>query len=353
MAEAVFKVRNVWKAFGRHVVLRNVTLDIAGGEILGIIGPSGSGKTTLLNTLVGFLTPSRGDVLYRVLSHDGFKATVSYRSVFAHRNEVKALYGFASQEPSFYKALTVKENLEYFGSLYNLSHAAISANVNTLLGLMDLKAAKGRLAAKLSGGMERRLDIACSLMHDPEILILDEPTANLDPMLRHHIWELVRKINRKGTTVLLCSHHLSDLEDLCSRVGIIAEGRLVALDSPTTLKNTFAKSDVITVDSYPGEYDRVLERVRADLIRHHTQRGTSLVVTTESAVRLLPPLLAAFKAAGEHIVDLSVAKPDLEDVFEQAVARKPASPSAPSSPSTPPPSGKDGGAERFEILTHP
>lgn len=368
MAEQVFKIRNISKAFGRQLVLHNITLDVQAGEILGIIGPSGSGKTTLLNVIIGFETPQRGDVLYRVAYHDGFKASAVYRSVFAHRADVKPIYGFASQSPSFYPSLTVKENLEYFGALYNLAPEARRANVETLLSLMDLKGHRNLLAGNLSGGMERRLDIACSLMHDPDVLILDEPTADLDPVLRAHIWELVRKINKKGTTILMCSHHLTELEFLCSRIGILREGRLLDVDSPAALKAKFSNADMIALESYPGDYVRLMGALSGPHVRAKSVKGTELVVQTDAAIKVLPDLLAAATACHEHIIDIRIAKPTLDDVFITAVQRPapkgsasaslapvaagPGQPGPGAPPSAPAQDAKGAGHDKIEILTH-
>ncbi len=358
MPEAVFKLRNVSKTFGKHLVLQNITLDIFAGEILGIIGPSGSGKTTLLNVLIGFLTPERGDVLYRTATHDGFSQSAIYRSVFAHRNEVKAVYGFAAQTPSFYAALTVRENLDYFGSLYNLTPEARHANVATLLSLMELKAFRNLAAGHLSGGMERRLDIACSLMHDPDVLILDEPTADLDPVLRGHIWELIRKINKKGTTIVLCSHHLTDLDALCSRIGILRDGRLLAVDTPTALKATFSNADLVTLETYPGDYKRILDLLNSPHIRAKAVKGAELHLTADAAIKVLPDLLKAAAQCREHLIDLRITKPTLDDVFITALKRPdPAARPASRPAQGPPPEERPAGpasaeSGKIEILTH-
>jgi ABC-2 type transport system ATP-binding protein len=220
--DTVFLVRNITKRYGAREVLSGVSFQVKKGEILGFIGASGAGKTSLLHMLVGFIPSSTGDILFHAYTPKG---VIEY-NVLAHHHVVNRSYGFASQQPSFYEKLTVLENLHYFGTMYNLSRDAITKNAEVLLKLMELKASSHLLAQHLSGGMKRRLDIACALIHNPPVLILDEPTADLDPVLRSHIWEVIKRINARGTTVILSSHHLNELDTLCSRIGIIKDGKL-------------------------------------------------------------------------------------------------------------------------------
>jgi ABC-2 type transport system ATP-binding protein len=180
-----------------------------------------------------------------------------YKSVYDQQKLVKRIYGFASQVPSFYDELTPNENLEYFGMLYNLDKHTIRSNKKILLDLMELEHAADIPSKNLSGGMERRLDIACALMHDPDVLILDEPTADLDPVLRGHIWDLMRKLNKKGTTIILSSHHLSELEELCDRVIIIKNGQIIAQGNPESLKKKFVTEQEIIVQTEPGDYQTI------------------------------------------------------------------------------------------------
>lgn len=310
MGEPLCKLRNVTKIFGKNVVLSNVSLDVFPGEIFGVIGASGSGKTTLLNTIVGFHRPDKGDVLFRTNA----KGNVSFHSVFKMRNRVKRLYGFASQMPSFYTKLTVAENLSYFGSLYGLSPGAVKRNAASLLSLMDLGEAKDILAENLSGGMERRLDIACALVHNPDILILDEPTADLDPFLREHINLLVKTINKRGTTVIVASHHLEDMEHLATRVALLAAGRVLDTGTPDELRRKHTDEVRIVLESYPGEYKAVLMRMKAKTVTT-TISGTVLTIRTRHVQQTTAELMTALALEKEAVLSLCIIEPTLEDVF--------------------------------------
>jgi ABC-2 type transport system ATP-binding protein len=315
MTEPIFKIEHITKRFGDHLVLNDISFDIRKGEIFGIIGASGSGKTTLLNTLIGFIRPDTGDILFRFEHLLDFQKAMTFRSVFKKQESVKRVYGFAAQVPSFYDNLTVRENLEYFGSLYNLSKDAIKTNVETLLNLMDLKNSEDILSSHLSGGMERRLDIACSLIHDPAILVLDEPTADLDPVLREHIWTLIKKINKKGTTIILASHHLSELEDLCSRIAIVKKGKLIDVASPDAIKNKYSKIQEIHLETYPGHYEKILKALQKKKIKNCERKGSEIVISSHKPQSVFLQLFPLLKQLKEEVVDLKVGKPSLDEIF--------------------------------------
>jgi ABC-2 type transport system ATP-binding protein len=315
MPEPIFRIKGVTKVFGHKTILKDISLDVNHGEIFGIIGASGSGKTTLLNIMIGFLKPNTGDVLFRQDHLLDLKKAYVFRSVFQKPEDVKKIYGFASQAPSFYGSLTVKENLVYFGSLYNLTKDAIATNVETLLNLMGLKNSEHLLAKNLSGGMERRLDIACSLIHDPKLLILDEPTADLDPVLRNHIWELVKKVNKKGTTIIIASHHLNEIEALCDRIAILRDTRLVDVGSPDKVKMRFTRKQEILVQCYPGNYEKIIAGLKHKKITEAEKRGGEMVIHTKMPKKVLEELLHILDELNEQLVDIRVSKPSLDDIF--------------------------------------
>lgn len=310
----LFKITNLGKAFGDHVVLNNINLDIKQGEIFGVIGKSGSGKTTLLSILIGFIRPDIGDVKFREEHLIEYKGDEAFISVIKKGSNIKKLCGFAAQIPSFYPELTVKENLEYFGSLHGLTKEALKINLTTLLKLMDLEEYKNLRAANLSGGMERRLDIACSLIHDPKILILDEPTADLDPLLRNQIWNLIKKVNKKGTTIIIASHHLEEIEVLCNRIGILHEGSVMSVGTMSEIKDKFSPNIEIQLHSFPGDYKEISNIKHQDIISSEIT-DTSLIIYTAKPEKVLYDLLDRMESLKEKLVDIRVKKPSLDEIF--------------------------------------
>lgn len=229
MPKTIMQLQNVSKRYGNRLILNNVNLDIYQGEILSIIGENGSGKTTLLKMIIGFLHPDSGKILYNSID------------ISNNQKAISKDFGFATQENSFYPNLTAKENLEYFGGLYNLSKQDIEYNIKIILNLVKLTDSQDFLAKHLSTGMQRRLDIACSLINNPRILILDEPTEDLDIFLRKEMLELVKKINARGTTIILTSHLLSEIELVTDRIAILANKTIAKIGSLSTLKSLAKK----------------------------------------------------------------------------------------------------------------
>jgi ABC-2 type transport system ATP-binding protein len=319
MAMPVYKIKGVSKVFDKRVVLDNIDIDVEGGEILGLIGASGSGKTTLLNIMIGFLKPEAGEVTFRsehLLDTDS--ESKGFKSVYKETDNLKKIIGMAAQVPSFYNTLTVLENLQYFGALYSLSPEVMKSNITTLINLMDLQGSENKLAKNLSGGMQRRLDMACAMIHDPKILILDEPTADLDPLLRNHIWRLVRKINKRGTTIILASHHLSELETLCSRIAILKEGKLLAIGTPNEIKQRFSQNEEIHLETFPGNYEEIAHIKSSEVAKHIAKiedKGTKLVIYTSKPEMVLNALMKRLEDLKETIVDLKVTRPSLDEIF--------------------------------------
>ncbi len=323
MASIVIKLNDVTKRFGKQTILNRVNLQIRSGEIFGIIGLSGSGKTTLLNTMIGFLEPEGGDVLFK-LEHllDYRDDAISYRSVFKNENDVKKTFGFAAQTPSFYSKLSSLENLEYFGNLYNLSKDVRKTNAEILLQLMGIYESRHLAAGKLSGGMQKRLDIACALIHDPKVLILDEPTADLDPILRKQMWYLINQINEKGTTIVLSSHFLDELELLCDRVGILYNGTIIKAGTPNEIKNFYSKEEEIKLETSPGKYSKIIAELKKNkdlLIKRMAVQDNKLLIYTQKAERSLHHVLHLLEQENEILIDVVVEKPTLQEVLEKLI----------------------------------
>ncbi len=313
--DVILRAHGLSKSFDEHHILSNLDFDVRSGEIFGIIGMSGAGKTTLLNLLVGFLTPDQGDVVMALPNG-------TTQSVFKNTHLIRQHIGFSTQTPSFYSKLTVRENLEHFGHLYHLAEPDLTRRCSALMDLVGLKEARDVIAAKLSGGMQKRLDIACALLHDPSILVLDEPTADLDPILRKQFWDLIRQINQKGTTILLASHFLAEIELLCSRIAILKNKTIVELGTAEELRNIYSKNYEIYLSTKSQDYSRLLLELekRKRYFVKVTQQAGEIVIETPVPEHLLPFLASYIEKQGD-IQGLHVERPTLGKVFEAVVKR--------------------------------
>ena len=288
--DSVLLLQGVSKSFAKKV-LDNISLEVKGGEILGLVGPSGCGKTTLLKLLVGYYMPDQGDVVLK-LGEESF-------SVSKDPNSVKSLVGFATQDASIYPGLSVFENLMYFVSLNGVVSSDRFQRCTELLKLVRLSNSKDVLAKDLSGGMQKRLDIACALSNNPKILLLDEPTADLDPVLRKEFWELVKDINKRNTTVIIASHFVSEIEYLCDRIAVISDAKLLFVGAPSALANV---SCDVFFESLNKNYDAILAKLS---VPHKVVRkGSELVLRSSDPAKLVVALANACQAAGDTVIRL-------------------------------------------------
>jgi ABC-2 type transport system ATP-binding protein len=323
--EAIIKLSDITVSYGKHIVFDEASVDIFEGDLFGVVGLSGSGKTTLLNTIIGFIDPIDGDVLFRLKSMRKGQETLEYVPIRKNLLKVRKLFGFAAQEPSFYMKLTVRENLDYFASMYGLKKHVRANNIKTVLELVGLERYQNLLSDQLSGGMKKRLDIACSLIQNPEVLILDEPTSDLDPLLRMEMWDLIKKINKKGTTIIISSHFLNEMEKLCSRIGIINNKKIDLVGTPDYIRGLYTKDEEIHVETVPGNYEEIIRQIHKTeglKISNILNKGHELVIYTQEPVEVLYTLLHLIKKHKEHLVDISVTRPSLSEVFESLLKGK-------------------------------
>jgi ABC-2 type transport system ATP-binding protein len=303
------RINNVSKQFGSKKILNNVSLDIGSGEIFGIIGLSGTGKTTLLNIMIGFMSPDEGDVL---LQSDAKKY-----SVFNQKHIAQKMFGFSAQDASFYQELTVEENLHHFASLYGLQRKVRKSRARKMANLIGLEESLHKLSKNLSGGMQKRLDIGCALMHNPEVLILDEPTSNLDPIIRKQIWGLIRDINKTGTTIIIASHFLDEIEHISHRIGILRHHRLLEVGTPNELRSIYSKNYEIRLQTISGNYKKIVAKLRKNKnMRKIERQGTSVVIHTPHPAQALDDILHVVMHANESIQNVTVSKPSVKELFE-------------------------------------
>ncbi|MEM1582680.1 MAG: ATP-binding cassette domain-containing protein [Candidatus Bathyarchaeia archaeon] len=214
---------NVTKRFEDVVAVDYVSLYVEKGELFGLLGPNGAGKTTTINILSGLLKPTSG------------YAIVGGYNVQKENAKVREVIGVCPQETAIYPYLTGAENIELFGNLYALDKNTLSKRKDMLLERMELTQDAKRRVEKYSGGMKRRLSLILALIHDPQIVFLDEPTIGMDPQSRRAVWDFMRELKNEGKTIFLTTHYMEEAEELCDRVGIIDHGKIIALDTPGEL----------------------------------------------------------------------------------------------------------------------
>jgi ABC-2 type transport system ATP-binding protein len=264
----VLYIENLCKSYGDRQVLQNLTLHIPPGEIYGLLGPNGAGKTTTINTICNLLKADSGTI------------TINHQPV---SDATKSLIGIAPQENLLYKTLTCAENLHFFARIYGLSKRQRQQHVHTCLDAVNLLD-RGRCPVEtLSGGMQRRLNIAVALVHQPKLVILDEPTTGLDIEARYEIWDLIRRLQRQGLTILLTTHLLDEAERLCQRIGILKGGQIIAEGNLDTLRQRIPAQEIVIIQTQ--EEERAIARA-TELGFTHRRYGNDLAFWLPEALDL-------------------------------------------------------------------
>jgi ABC-2 type transport system ATP-binding protein len=293
--------------YGDLAAVQDVSLRVPAGTILGVIGPSGSGKTTLIRMLTGTLPPTEGDL--EVLGEHPRK----------FRRQTRERLGYMPQHFVLYDELTASENLSFVASLFGLMWPKRGRSVKRLLMLLELWDARKRRARQLSGGMQRRLELACALVHDPVLLFVDEPTAGLDPLLRQKIWTEFRRLRDTGRTLVVTTQVVSEAE-YCDRVAVLSQGRLIALAPPEELRRLASGGEVIQIRTSATFDGSILEGLSG--VRRIRQRAPrEILVIADDAATATPRVVEAIQAAGGNVEASSEFRPTFDEVFSTLVTR--------------------------------
>lgn len=231
----MLKIRNVNKNFGRIAALRDVNLDIAEGEFFALLGPNGAGKSTLMDIIVGYTKADSGSI------------TVKGEMMGYEALDMRKMIGYIPQEISLYQELTATENLVIFGNLYNISGNELNTQIEKVLDLVKLSDRAKDKVKTFSGGMKRRLNLAASILHNPSLILCDEPTVGVDPQSRNAIFEMLQQLNKSGITILYTTHYMEEAERLCSKIAIIDNGSIVADGTLSALLNKLEKRNSIKI----------------------------------------------------------------------------------------------------------
>jgi ABC-2 type transport system ATP-binding protein len=305
MSEYTIEAVSLTKRFDDFTAVDSVSFGVKQGEVYGWLGPNGAGKTTTIRMLLGLLRITEGQA--RVLGYD--PATQA--------KEMQAHVGYMSQIFTLYNDLTARENLRFYGQAYGLSRAALRRRQAEILEMAGLQGRENALTANLSGGWKQRLALGCAIVHKPQVLFLDEPTAGVDPISRRRFWDLIYDMAKRGVTIMVTTHYMDEAE-LCQRVGFISEGRLIALDSPEQLKQTQMRGQVLEISC--SDPTLAISALRAmGVFEEVALYGALIHAVTADAKALKPQITRVLRDAGVRIRTMDVIAPSLEDVFISSI----------------------------------
>jgi ABC-2 type transport system ATP-binding protein len=299
----VIEVENLRKSYGDLLAVDDVSFNAEPGEIFGLLGPNGAGKTTSIGCISGLLKPSEGRI--RVMGHD----------VVRDSRASRAKLGVVPQELALYEDLSARENLMYWGSAYGWGGQQLNDRVAEVLDLAGLSDRSKEPVKKYSGGMKRRLNFACGIVHEPAVLLLDEPTVGVDPQSRVRLTDLVERLKQNGTCILYTTHYMEEAEDICDRLAIIDHGRIIAAGTLSELRSMLGERDLLRLS---GTFDA--PSVRESLSRMESLELIHLdddliTMAVPQASRHLPAILRALSEAGAEIRETTFTQPSLESLF--------------------------------------
>jgi ABC-2 type transport system ATP-binding protein len=300
-------MQDVAKQFGDDVAVESLSLQVAPGTILGIIGPSGAGKTTSVRMLTGALAPTKGRI--RVLGEDPRR----------FRRQTRERIGYMPQQFTLYPDLTARENVDFVASLFGILWRTRHRRTREVLELVDLWHVRGRRAGALSGGMQRRLELAAALVHSPDLMFLDEPTAGIDPLLRGRIWDELHRLRDAGRTLLVTTQYVNEAES-CDSVALIAGGRLIALAPPDELRRLAAGGDTVEVET-TGRFDGAVLASLPIVRRVEQIDPRHLRITVDDAAVALPDVMEAVGERGGEVASAREVRPSFDTIFATLVER--------------------------------
>jgi ABC-2 type transport system ATP-binding protein len=309
MTEKAIQVQNLHKAFGETKAVAGVSFSVEKGEIFSLLGPNGAGKTTTISMLSCLLRPDEGDAV--ILGHSVRKDPMG----------VKSVLGVVPQEIALYEDLSARENLTFWGKMYGLRGAALKSRVDEILETIGLTDRAKDYIKKYSGGMKRRVNIGIALLHKPQVIYMDEPTAGIDPQSRRSILDSVLKLKDEGTTVLYTTHYMEEAQELSDHIAIMDHGSLIASGTHEELVKIVGAMDRITV-TINTESVRVMEAWKAVKgVKQVTAEDGTLIILADDSNRVLPRLFETAATNGVRITSVAIQEPNLETVFLHLTGR--------------------------------
>lgn len=297
----VLTVNNLVKRYGKQLAVSDIEFAVEQGEIFGLLGPNGAGKSTTLNIITGLIKKDKGTI------------TVLGKDLDRNLTACKYDMGVVPQELAIYEDLSAAQNVSFFGSLYGLKGKELAEQVDKTLAFVGLSDKKNAKAKTFSGGMKRRLNIACGLVARPKILFLDEPTVGIDPQSRNHILESIKQLNQQGMTIIYTTHYMEEAEELCDRIAIMDLGQIVAQGSLDELKNLVVEHWFIKLKLNPEIPEDDIRRIPG--VERLVWVGEQWILTCQNKGTQLRDLIDLFIKHNHMVEELRVEEPNLEDIF--------------------------------------
>lgn len=306
----IVEIKNLVKRYKDFIAVDNLSLSIKEGEIFGLLGPNGAGKTTTINTILGLSKKDSGEVKIFGMSLD------------KNEEEIKRNIGIVPQNIALFNDLKAYENVEFFGRLYGLRGNLLKQRVEEALEFTGLLDRKKDYPEKYSGGMQRRLNIACAIVHKPRLIIMDEPTVGIDPQSRNHILNSVRKLNESGSTVIYTSHYMEEIEELCTDITIMDHGKVIAKGTKEDLKSLVDIEEKITFTLSNVNYTMIEQIKKTSGIIECVLEDRNLTVISQKGSKNLSRIIDSISNLNCEILGIDVEKPSLEGVFLTLTGRK-------------------------------
>ncbi|QVK16849.1 ABC transporter ATP-binding protein [Mycoplasmatota bacterium] len=299
----IVHVKNVVKRYGDLLANDNLSLELNKGEIVGLLGPNGAGKTTFLNALLGNITIESGEI------------NVFGKDIKKYALDIKQEIGVVPQDLAIYYDLTAIENVTFFGRLYGLSGNELKEKVKEALEFTNLYERRNDYPKHFSGGMKRRLNIACSIVHRPKLILFDEPTVGVDPQSRNHILQAIKKLNEEGSTIIYTSHYMEEVEEICSRVVIIDKGKVIANGTIRELEAFIINEQIINITLDKVNYTIVDEIKKIYGVKDCSIKHQVLTVVSQFGVQNITQIFNVLNQVDCHILNINMEKANLEDLF--------------------------------------
>ncbi|ANY76302.1 antibiotic ABC transporter ATP-binding protein [Paenibacillus ihbetae] len=299
----IIEVNNLIKRYNDFLALDHISFSIREGEIFGLLGPNGAGKSTTISILSG------------LTGFDGGEVRFLGKKIGRNEMESKRELGIVPQDIALFEDLTAQENLDYFGRLYGLKGKLLKERIKEALAFTGLTERRKDRPKGFSGGMKRRLNIACAILHHPKLIIMDEPTVGIDPQSRNHIMESIKELNRIGSTIIYTSHYMEEVEEICTKVAVVDRGRVIAQGTKEELKSLVSLEEKITIELSSVNFNMVEGIKNIESISECVVNGNRLDVVGKKGEKNVSRIIQVISESEADILSLNVEKPSLEAVF--------------------------------------